>query len=208
MKIAQEIYNQIAQEIDSKNIDKGTWTRAVAESDGNKQKTEAAYIKYRARALSCEPLEQLKENKKKIKKLLSDSYLFNALSMMHIISGVWIALTTGLVIYIRITENHIAITEGIMVLLLLLSPPLLMAGVFALRPRFGNIIGMLGCLVSGLASLVFVESSFVLFALISGLSILGFIACIRSKQLFGKNRFRHTQLKYMLDRLKWENETI
>ncbi len=38
MKIAQEIYNQIAQEIDSKNIDKGTWTRAVAESDGNKQK--------------------------------------------------------------------------------------------------------------------------------------------------------------------------
>jgi len=49
--IEDKYYEQVAFEIDQGNINIGTWTRAKANAEGDKNKTEALYIKYRVQAL-------------------------------------------------------------------------------------------------------------------------------------------------------------
>lgn len=46
-KVEDQIYAQIADELDSDNIDKATWTKAYAASDGEDKKSRSAYIKLR-----------------------------------------------------------------------------------------------------------------------------------------------------------------
>ena len=47
-----EIYAQIAREIETGQIDKSLWTRLYAECDGDETKTKVQYIKQRADKLS------------------------------------------------------------------------------------------------------------------------------------------------------------
>lgn len=45
--IEDQIYAQIADELDSRNLDKATWTKVYAASDGEDKKARSAYIKLR-----------------------------------------------------------------------------------------------------------------------------------------------------------------
>lgn len=47
-----QTYALVAQEMEAGQIDKGLWTRAFAESDGDEPKTRAAYIRHRAQQIS------------------------------------------------------------------------------------------------------------------------------------------------------------
>ena len=51
MNLEDEFYEIVADEISSKNLVKSTYTRAFAESDGDKSKTQARYIKLRVAQL-------------------------------------------------------------------------------------------------------------------------------------------------------------
>ena len=46
-KDRQDIYTVVADEIESKNVDRGVWARAFAEADGDAEKTKASYIRLR-----------------------------------------------------------------------------------------------------------------------------------------------------------------
>ena len=46
-KSEEEIYDLIGKEIEEKNLKRGIWTKAIAESNGDKEKAEATYIKLR-----------------------------------------------------------------------------------------------------------------------------------------------------------------
>lgn len=51
INVEDQIYTQIADELDSGNLDKATWTKAYATSDGDDKKARSAYIKQRAERL-------------------------------------------------------------------------------------------------------------------------------------------------------------
>ncbi len=56
------VYEKIADEIESGNLDRGLWLKLYAENTGDKKATEIAYIKQRARQLFEEDLEhQIKD---------------------------------------------------------------------------------------------------------------------------------------------------
>ena len=59
----QDYYEQVAEEIERKKLDNGLWVRSMAESGGDKEKTESLYIKYRVQKLqnNSEPKEQKAE---------------------------------------------------------------------------------------------------------------------------------------------------
>lgn len=50
-----QTYALVAQEIEAGKIDKGLWTRAFAENEGDESKTRAAYIRHRAQQLRRSP---------------------------------------------------------------------------------------------------------------------------------------------------------
>jgi hypothetical protein len=52
--IEDKYYEQVAFEMAQGNINVGTWTRAKANAEGDKNKTEALYIKYRVQSLHDE----------------------------------------------------------------------------------------------------------------------------------------------------------
>lgn len=54
------IYSDIANELDSGNVDKGLWVRLYAETDGNEAKTKVLYIKSRAEILFSAEKKRLK----------------------------------------------------------------------------------------------------------------------------------------------------
>ena len=58
--IDNSIYEQIADEMSSANISGGLMARAIAEADGDKDRTQAIYIKLRAAAIAAErePVQQ------------------------------------------------------------------------------------------------------------------------------------------------------
>jgi hypothetical protein len=47
----KDYYEQVAEEIENKEINKGIWARATSESGGDRNKAESLYIKYRVREL-------------------------------------------------------------------------------------------------------------------------------------------------------------
>jgi hypothetical protein len=47
----KDYYEQVAEEIENKEINKGIWARAMSESDGDRNKAESLYIKYRVKEL-------------------------------------------------------------------------------------------------------------------------------------------------------------
>jgi len=51
IQATDQIYEQIADEIDSGNIQRGVWTRIYAECEGDESRTKVAYIRYRAATL-------------------------------------------------------------------------------------------------------------------------------------------------------------
>lgn len=51
-KSEEDIYDLIGKEIEEKNLKRGIWTKAIAESNGDKEKAEAIYIKLRFAQLS------------------------------------------------------------------------------------------------------------------------------------------------------------
>tara|TARA_Y100000748_G_C15130954_1_gene346120 strand:+ start:124 stop:477 length:354 start_codon:yes stop_codon:yes gene_type:complete len=48
----EELYEQISNELESNQIDKGLWTQAEAESDGDEKKVRSVYIKLRYEKLT------------------------------------------------------------------------------------------------------------------------------------------------------------
>lgn len=63
IKIENEIYTIIGEEIESGKIDKGLWTKCFAEVNGEENKVKARYIKYRFEIL----LSEIKNEAEKIK---------------------------------------------------------------------------------------------------------------------------------------------
>ena len=60
-----EIYEQVMIEMEEDNKVKSTWAKALAQSDGNKDKAESLYIKLRVDSLVQEKLEILEKERKK-----------------------------------------------------------------------------------------------------------------------------------------------
>ncbi len=52
--VEDQIYTQIADELDSGNLDKAAWTKAYAASDGEDKKARSAYIKLRFERLASD----------------------------------------------------------------------------------------------------------------------------------------------------------
>lgn len=50
----ENLYAQVADEIDGKNIDKGLWTKILVKNDGDEQKTKIEYLRERVKRLSSE----------------------------------------------------------------------------------------------------------------------------------------------------------
>ena len=55
-----KIYEEVAEELDRKKVDKGLWTRLYAEFDGDEQKVKVGYIKARAEKLTAEKSEEVR----------------------------------------------------------------------------------------------------------------------------------------------------
>ena len=70
--LEEEIYRLIAEEIETGSINKGLWTKAFSEADGEDNKTKALYIKYRFDQLCGELL--IDEDEKRV--CLKSSLLF------------------------------------------------------------------------------------------------------------------------------------
>lgn len=54
--ISDTVYEQIGQEIESNSVDRGVWTRAFLEANGDEQQTKVAYIRLRAAQLNQAPV--------------------------------------------------------------------------------------------------------------------------------------------------------
>ena len=53
-KSEEDIYDLIGKEIEEKNLKRGIWTKAIAESNGDKEKAEAIYIRLRFEQLKSQ----------------------------------------------------------------------------------------------------------------------------------------------------------
>ena len=66
LEVGDQLYEQIAQEVETNAVDKGIWTRAFAQSDGDDKRTRVAYIKARfeklmaAETASVEAMKQVR----------------------------------------------------------------------------------------------------------------------------------------------------
>ena len=61
-QVGGDIYTTVADEIESKNVDRGVWARAFAEANGDADKTKAAYIRLRVNqsgGIKSSPTNQL-----------------------------------------------------------------------------------------------------------------------------------------------------
>ncbi len=87
-----DIYDQVAEEIESDNLISGVWTRAFAEADGDENRAKAIYIKLRFEALSSKKKERVSEGsrvkkerrraeKKKKPRLAIKRFVFQILTM-------------------------------------------------------------------------------------------------------------------------------
>jgi len=70
------IYEQVMLEIEEDKKVKATWARALAQSDGNKDRAEALYIQYRVRAIT----DDAKAEKLRVKKKRAEEELQNRLN--------------------------------------------------------------------------------------------------------------------------------
>lgn len=61
--LEEKIYNKIATEIQSGNIEQGTWAKGLAEANGDKEKAEARYIQLRFKKIKEKSIADY--NKKK-----------------------------------------------------------------------------------------------------------------------------------------------
>ncbi len=60
----EQMYEQVAREMDDNKIDKGLWTKAYSDSEGDDMKTKTLYIRYRVeKLLSIKDLEIKQELK-------------------------------------------------------------------------------------------------------------------------------------------------
>jgi len=57
-KVEEQLYSSVTEEIERNEIHKPLWTRALANSDNDKQKAQALYIKYRVQKLKDEISDQ------------------------------------------------------------------------------------------------------------------------------------------------------
>lgn len=66
-----ELYEVVAEEIESNDLNKGLWMKAFANSDGDSQKQKALYIKYRVQNLNDKVTQLRKEEKMKKRKKMN-----------------------------------------------------------------------------------------------------------------------------------------
>lgn len=60
-RVTESIYETIAEELDTNTYDKGLWTKAFAQADGDEIRTKALYIQYRAERLIAAAKELVKQ---------------------------------------------------------------------------------------------------------------------------------------------------
>lgn len=68
-KVEEQLYSAVAEEIDRNEIHKALWTRALADSNNDKQKAQALYIKYRVQKLKDEISDQQEAQKEERKRI-------------------------------------------------------------------------------------------------------------------------------------------
>jgi len=62
----QEFYDSVAKELEQESIDRGLWTKAFAEADGDRGRARALYIRLRVDQLERDALAHKPESRRRL----------------------------------------------------------------------------------------------------------------------------------------------
>lgn len=71
-ELEEKLYEKVASEIRERAIDQGIWTKALSESDGEKNRAESIYIKLRVNKLKDKSIQDYNSRKKEVQEQQSD----------------------------------------------------------------------------------------------------------------------------------------